>query len=75
METSLAEGWEPSPVLALNNRVASLSRAIPLSCEPIGESLHGVQFLPTDQKKEILRKKDGFDSFASRRGTLSKRLL
>lgn len=36
MEASLAGKTVAVPVLALNNRVASLSRAIPLSCEPIG---------------------------------------
>lgn len=42
------------PVLALTNRVASLSRAIPLSCKPIGESLHGVPFLPTCERVRLI---------------------
>ena len=50
MEASIAGGvgaLVAVPVIALTNRVPSLLGAIPLSCEPIGESLHGVQFLPT----------------------------
>ncbi|KAK7234338.1 hypothetical protein RIF29_46987 [Crotalaria pallida] len=57
--------WKPSiagglgalvavPVIAQPNRVASLSRAIPVSCEPIGESLHGVPFLPTCERVRLL---------------------
>lgn len=42
------------PVLAQHNRVASLSRAITLSCEPIGESNHGVPFLPTCERVLLL---------------------